>query len=119
MELIQIRLKRLRELVNRYESQKAFAEAVEQPPAYINHLLTGRRNMGEKTARAIEKKLKLPERWLDTPPDTEPQQPLQEIVYTRARLEAEQIIEQLDDDQLDLVIPYLEFIKEKKPDYKK
>jgi len=61
----EIRRINLQKLSDRYEKQREFADVVDLTPAYINHLLTGYRNMGEKTARKIEAKLKLPHLALD------------------------------------------------------
>lgn len=65
MEVAMIRVNNLRSLVRRYESQQAFADAAKLGVQYLNQLLKGHRNIGEKTARKIEASLKLDPGWLD------------------------------------------------------
>jgi len=65
MEVSIIRFDNLRRLVGRYESQQAFADAAKLGVQYLNQLLKGHRNIGEKTARKIEKSLSLDTGWLD------------------------------------------------------
>jgi len=48
-----------------YETQAEFADVLGMAPAYLSHLLTGHRNIGEKKAREIEIKLRLPRLALD------------------------------------------------------
>lgn len=61
----EIRLNNLKKLVNGFDSQREFADAIDKTPAYLNHLMTGFRNIGEKTARQIEVSLNLPRGWMD------------------------------------------------------
>jgi len=61
----EIRLINFKKLANGFGSQRELADAVDKSPAYINHLLTGHRKIGEKTARQIEKLLNLPRGWMD------------------------------------------------------
>ena len=65
METTTIRLNNLRRLVAGYESQQAFAEVAGLSVQYLNQLLGGHRNIGEKTARKIEVALRLELGWLD------------------------------------------------------
>ena len=65
METTTIRLNNLRRLVAGYESQQAFAEVAGLSVQYLNQLLGGHRNIGEKTARKIEVALRLEVGWLD------------------------------------------------------
>ena len=65
METTTIRLNNLRRLVAGYESQQAFAEVAGLSVQYLNQLLGGHRNIGEKTARKIEAALRLELGWLD------------------------------------------------------
>ncbi|MDQ5910685.1 MAG: hypothetical protein QG599_2782 [Pseudomonadota bacterium] len=60
-----IRLRNLQRLMARYDSQVAFASALGQSPQYLNQILTGQRNIGEKTARKIEQALNLASGELD------------------------------------------------------
>lgn len=60
-----IRLNNLRQLVAKYESQQAFADVAGLSVQYLNQLLTGHRNIGEKTARKIETSVKLEQGYLD------------------------------------------------------
>ena len=62
----EIRLLNLQKLEAEYKTQALLADALETSPAYINHLLTGQRNMGEKLARKFEGLLKKPTGWFDT-----------------------------------------------------
>ncbi len=47
----------LEALVDHFESQRALGEAVGWAPSYISQMLTGRRNMGENSARHVEERL--------------------------------------------------------------
>ena len=60
-----IRRKRLSELVSEHEDQESLADVIGYTPSYISQLITGHRNVGEKTARKIEKKTGKPSGWLD------------------------------------------------------
>lgn len=64
-EMSEIRLTNLKRIANKYESQRELSDALDLTPAYLNHLMTGYRNIGEKTARKIEARLDLPRGWLD------------------------------------------------------
>ncbi len=59
MEIAVVRLHNLRCIVSRYETQQAFASATGLSGQYLNQLLMGHRNLGEKTARKIERALRL------------------------------------------------------------
>lgn len=71
MEMTEIRKSNLRMLVGRYETQYAFAAAANMNVQYLNQLLTGKRNLGEKTARKIEKSMNLDAGWLDRAMDAQ------------------------------------------------
>ena len=58
-------------LGGRYETQYAFAAAANMNVQYLNQLLTGKRNLGEKTARKIEKSMNLDAGWLDRAMDAQ------------------------------------------------
>jgi len=60
-----IRIENLKAIANTYESQKELADDLDYTPGYINHLLVGHRNIGEKVARKIEASLRKPHGWLD------------------------------------------------------
>ncbi len=60
-----MRRSNLQRLLLRYDPQQALADAVGLSVQYLNQLLGGHRNIGEKTARKIEKSLKLDLGWLD------------------------------------------------------
>lgn len=65
MKEMEIRLINLKKLESRYKTQVELAEAIDFSTGYLNHLMTGHRNIGEKTARKIESKLDLPRGWMD------------------------------------------------------
>lgn len=48
-------------------SQVRFADSAGMTPSYISQMLTGYRNIGERTARKIERAIGLPEKYLDQP----------------------------------------------------
>lgn len=54
-----VRQKNLQRLVNSYPTQQDFATLVGVSVQYINQLLSGHRNIGEKTARKFERAAKL------------------------------------------------------------
>lgn len=56
---------RLNELVKKAGSQAALASQLDCTPGFISQLLTGRRPITEKTARKLERRLKLPHEWMD------------------------------------------------------
>lgn len=66
-----IRKERLQELVdNDYGGvARRLAEKINKSDSYVRNLLNGRKGMGEKVAREIEKALNLYAGYLDTPPD--------------------------------------------------
>lgn len=61
----EIRRINFQEIVNKYPNQEAVAEIIGVTAGYVSQLVTGNRDMGEKSARNIEKKLNLPENSLD------------------------------------------------------
>ncbi len=65
MEITLTRLQNLRRLVSDCDSQQAFADSAGLSVQYLNQLLTGHRNIGEKTARKLEQSLRLESGWLD------------------------------------------------------
>ncbi len=65
-EVIEIRKINLKKLEAKYGSQVALAEILDTSTARVNHLLTGQRNIGEKTARKFEILLGKPSGWMDT-----------------------------------------------------
>jgi len=67
-EIRRLNLKRLASA----SSQVEFAEQAGLSTAYLNHLLTGYRNIGEKTARKIERKLGIDLMSLDKNPVATP-----------------------------------------------
>lgn len=66
-----LRRAHLTDLVNEKGSQAAVADLLDVTPGYLNQLMLGRRNIGEKTARKIELAAKKPPGWLDQPHDTQ------------------------------------------------
>jgi transcriptional regulator with XRE-family HTH domain len=54
-------------------TQAKFARAIGRSEAQVNQWLTGYRNIGEAGARLIEKKLKLPQWWMDGLPQATPE----------------------------------------------
>ncbi len=65
MEITLIRLQNLKRLVAECHSQQAFADSAGLTVQYLNQLLMGHRNIGEKTARKLERTLRLDPGWLD------------------------------------------------------
>jgi SOS-response transcriptional repressor LexA len=78
-ELIEIRRLNLKDLVDQYGSQVGLANALDESSARINHLLTGQRNIGEKTARKYENQLNKPIYWLDINHKIESTSPLLQL----------------------------------------
>jgi plasmid maintenance system antidote protein VapI len=64
-EVTEIRQLNLKKMEVHYGSQVALADILDSTTARINHLLTGHRNIGEKTARKFEALLKKPSGWMD------------------------------------------------------
>ena len=64
-DITESRRKNLNEIAEKYESQADLAKVLDMSPAYLNHLLSGYRNIGEKTANKIEDCLGLPRHALD------------------------------------------------------
>lgn len=60
-----VRKNNLLKIASTFESQRELADILEITPGYLNQLLTGYRNIGEKVARKFEKKLNLKELFLD------------------------------------------------------
>lgn len=65
MDMADIRRRNLQLLVDKYESQQEVADIVKISPQYLSQLLSGHRNIGEKTARKIEAAAKIPKLALD------------------------------------------------------
>lgn len=70
-KLSEIRRHNLKKLSEQFESQRAFADALDVTPGYASQLLLGSCKFGEKAARKIELQLKKPPGWLDVLHDTE------------------------------------------------
>lgn len=68
MDMADIRRRNLQLLVDKYESQQEVADIVKISPQYLSQLLSGHRNIGEKTARKIEAAVKIPRLTLDIEP---------------------------------------------------
>ncbi|MDG4594226.1 MAG: helix-turn-helix transcriptional regulator [Candidatus Contendobacter sp.] len=66
------RLQNLKRLVSECHSQQAFADAAGLSVQYLNQLLMGHRNIGEKTARKLERSLRLNPGWLDRSANEQP-----------------------------------------------
>lgn len=60
-----IRLENFKAIANRCESQRELSDKLDYTPGYINQLLLGKRNIGEKVARKIESSLRIPKGSLD------------------------------------------------------
>ena len=75
MAIEMIRRDNLARLVSGFDSQLAFATQVGFSGQYLNQLLIGRRNIGEKAARKIEAALNLDSGALDREVSTEKEGP--------------------------------------------
>lgn len=69
-DVFEIRRLKLQELVDRFETQKKFAEAAGLDATVVSRMLyppgkANKRNIGEQSARQIEESLKLSRGWLD------------------------------------------------------
>ncbi|MES9969046.1 MAG: helix-turn-helix transcriptional regulator [Candidatus Thiodiazotropha sp.] len=60
-----IRKSNLLAQIDRFGSQRAFAERADLAPAHVSQLVTERRNMGDEVARRIERNLNLEEGHMD------------------------------------------------------
>jgi DNA-binding transcriptional regulator YdaS (Cro superfamily) len=60
-----IRKSNLLAQIERFGSQRAFAEQAGLAPAHVSQMVTERRNMGDEVARRIEKNLDLAEGYMD------------------------------------------------------
>ncbi len=70
MEMYEIRRKNLNLLIAQYDGPTALARKLHHKgTSYISQLSKGRRPVTEKTAREIEKQLRLPKGWFDGPGD--------------------------------------------------
>ena len=67
MNVKEIRRENLRLLGEKYEKQAEFARASAIASPYMNQLISGHRDMGDKMARKLEHQLGLPENWMDHP----------------------------------------------------
>lgn len=65
MDVREVRRENLRKLNGCFESQRLFADAADVSESVAYQILSGRRNIGEKLARKLEGKLKIPSGWLD------------------------------------------------------
>jgi len=66
MKVQEIRKRKLSNLIREYGTQKAFAEAAGLDVGHVSQMMTGRRSIGERVARKIEKNLGKPEGWMDS-----------------------------------------------------
>lgn len=102
MELMTLRLTNLRRVLLSYESQQALAAAAGLSVQYLNQLLMGHRNMGEKTARKLEKVLKLESGWFDRERDAPPRDPVTgEAGLSRRAVKVGQMFDRLSPDRQD------------------
>ena len=84
------------------ESQQALADAAGLSVQYLNQLLMGHRNMGEKTARKLEKALKLESGWFDRERDAPPRDPVAgEAGLSRRAVKVGQMFDRLSPDRQD------------------
>lgn len=60
------RRRNLKSLVERFDTQSKAAEACGLTAASMSRLINGAEAMGNKRARQIEKRMELPEGWMDT-----------------------------------------------------
>ncbi len=69
----EIRRKNLRELVDKADSGAAFAKQADMAPSLLSQILSQNpsRNVGDRLARKIEERLRLPSGWLDSAHSTE------------------------------------------------
>lgn len=68
-KLSETRRHNLKQLSEQFESQRAFADALDVTPGYASQLLLGSCKFGEKAARKIELQLNKAPGWLDVPHD--------------------------------------------------
>ena len=85
MDMADIRRRNLQLLVDKYESQQEVADIVKISPQYLSQLLSGHRNIGEKTARKIEAAVKIPRLTLDIEPGMS-ESSLESAPFTQAAL---------------------------------
>jgi len=117
METTTIRLNNLRRLVAGYESQQAFAEVAGLSVQYLNQLLGGHRNIGEKTARKIEVALRLEVGWLDRGAERREDQVGandREAGLSRRALMVAQMFDQLAPEQQDAMQTLLDALAQSK-----
>ncbi|KUM04242.1 hypothetical protein KIF53_09540 [Chromobacterium subtsugae] len=65
MDIFAIRQRNLTTLAGNYESQQAFATALDRDESQISRYLRGRCRIGHNFARHIEQSLPLPNGWMD------------------------------------------------------
>ena len=69
MDIYEIRKSRVEQLLARFNTKKALADAIGREPAYVSFILsnnpTYKKNIGEDLARSIEQKIGLGAGWLD------------------------------------------------------
>lgn len=69
MDIYEIRRKNLHQLIQKYEGAARLARRLgHKGNSYISQLSTGHRPVTERTARDIERELRLPTLWFDAPP---------------------------------------------------
>jgi transcriptional regulator with XRE-family HTH domain len=72
MDVFSMRRRNLMVLIGRYGRQQALADAAGLSVQYVNQMLSGHRNIGEKTARKIEAALQLGFGWMDVDSSNSP-----------------------------------------------
>lgn len=60
-----IRKENLKKLISNYGGQTALGSAIQTSPSYLNHVINGRRNLGDNMCRKIEVLLKLNTNWMN------------------------------------------------------
>lgn len=92
MEIKEIRRKNLGVLLEN-TTHIAFAEKAGMAAAHVSQIVNGSRNMGDKIARRIEKKLSLPVGWMDGPKmlygTRDPDEPLKRGIEILTAMEPE------------------------------
>lgn len=64
--MFELRREKLKKLAEKAGGSAALAKQYNLNPDYLYQLIGGRRNIGEKSARNLERSLHLPDRWLDS-----------------------------------------------------
>lgn len=101
--LHEIRRDNLKVINNTYEKQVDFADRLSLASNYLNQLLTGHRNIGEKIARKIETSLKLEPYALDRDPNAFNEPPADYLITQPQLNDTQKILLELFD-----ALPYIE-----------